>query len=316
LSYLVQIERFEGPLGLLLHLIRKEEMDIFDININQITKQYLDYIKAMKQLDLEIAGEFVAMAATLIHIKSRMLLPQYNEDGEIDDSEDPRKELVNRLLEYQKFQEVAAQLYERPLLGRDIFLKGKREDIDFDEGDEVIVEEDNAVFDLIAAYRAAVRNMKKSIHKVGSELQSIAERILEIKSVLRVGVRMRFEELIKTSESRREQVLVTFLSLLELAKMGFVGLFQNDSYSEIHIEAKKAIEGDVVSTVEDYENHPENESYAWDDPTLADPDEQQMSLDQTGDAGEEEESASDEEIESELAKLEAEEPSADRELEL
>jgi segregation and condensation protein A len=259
LSYLVQTERFEGPLGLLLHLIRKEEMDIFDINIHQITKQYLDYIRAMKQLDLEVAGEFVAMAATLIHIKSRMLLPQYNEDGELEESEDPRKELVSRLLEYQKFQEVAAQLYERPLLGRDIFLKGKRESIEVVETDEVVVEEDNALFALIASYRYAIKNMKKAVHKVGTELQSIAERILEIKEVLRVGVRMRFAELLSSSGSQREQVLVTFLSLLELAKMGFVGLFQNDSYSEIHIEAKKQVEGDVISTAEDYEHHVEDE---------------------------------------------------------
>ncbi|NQZ01059.1 MAG: segregation/condensation protein A [Bdellovibrionales bacterium] len=259
MSYLVQTERFEGPLGLLLHLIRKEEMDVFDINIHQITKQYLDYIRAMKQLDLEVAGEFVAMAATLIHIKSRMLLPQYNEEGELEESDDPRKELVSRLLEYQKFQEVAAQLYERPLLGRDIFLKGRRETIDVIETDEVVVEEDNALFALIASYRYAIKNMKKAVHKVGSELQSIAERILEIKEVLRVGVRMRFAELLNTSGSQREQVLVTFLSLLELAKMGFVGLFQNDSYSEIHIEAKKQLDGDVISTVEDYEHNVHDE---------------------------------------------------------
>ena len=104
---LIQLERFEGPMGLLLHLIRKEEMDIFDIKINEITTQYLEYIKLMKELDLEVAGEFVAMAATLIHIKSRMLLPQYDENGEVVENADPRKELVQRLLEYQKFQEAA-----------------------------------------------------------------------------------------------------------------------------------------------------------------------------------------------------------------
>src|SRR5216110_3153130 len=101
MSINIQLPKFEGPLGLLLYLIRKEEMDIFDIKINEITKQYLDYIKLMQELDLEVAGEFVAMASTLIHIKSRMLLPSYDENGEIIENEDPRKELVQRLLEYQ-----------------------------------------------------------------------------------------------------------------------------------------------------------------------------------------------------------------------
>ena len=101
MSINIQLERFEGPLGLLLYLIRKEEMDIFDINVHHITRQYLEYIREMKRLDLEVAGEFVSMASTLIHIKARMLLPQYNEEGEILEDQDPRKELVQKLLEYQ-----------------------------------------------------------------------------------------------------------------------------------------------------------------------------------------------------------------------
>ncbi len=256
MSIHIQIERFEGPLGLLIHLIRKEEMDIFDINIHHITKQYMDYIRAMKQLDLEVAGEFIAMAATLIQIKSRMLLPSYNEEGERIDGDDPRKELVNRLLEYQKFQEISERLYERPLIGRDVWLRGRREDVEADDDGEVVMEEENALFALISCYRKVVRNMKKSVHKVGSELQSIGERIREIKESLLVGVRIRFGELIQKSGSRRDQVLVTFLSLLELAKMGFVSLFQADSYSEIHVEAKKVIEGDALARVEDYDSSP------------------------------------------------------------
>lgn len=254
MSLHIQLEKFEGPLGLLLHLIRKEEMDIFDINIHQITKQYLEFIKSMKQLDLEVAGEFVAMAATLIQIKSKMLLPQYNEDGEVIENEDPRRELVQRLLEYQKFQEVSQQLYERPLVGRDIWLRGRREEVDVVDDGEVVVEEENALFALISCYRSVVQKMKKSVHKVGTELQSIASRISEIRSSLAVGMRVRFNELLKKSGSQRDQVLVTFLSLLELAKMGFVSVFQADSFSEIHIEAKKVIEGDALSRVEDYEH--------------------------------------------------------------
>lgn len=272
-------------MGLLLHLIRKEEMDIFDININHITKQYMDYIKAMKQLDLEVAGEFVAMAATLIQIKSRMLLPTYNEDGEIVEEEDPRKELVNKLLEYQKFKEAAEQLYERPLLGRDIWLRGKREQVDVEDDGDVIVEEDNALFALISCYRAVVKNMKKSVHRVGTELQSIAERVLEIRNSLVVGVRIRFSELMGATGSKRDQALVTFLSLLELAKMGFVSLFQADSYSEIHIESKKVIEGDAISRVEDYESHADEALQA------------QLSLDEGEMDGEDGEDSREEELE-------------------
>src|ERR1700742_1402212 len=123
MSIHVHLEQFEGPLGLLLYLIRQEEMDIFDIDIHQITRQYLEYIKTMRHLDLEVAGEFVAMAATLLHIKSRMLLPQHDmEEGE--EVQDPRKELVQKLVEYQKIQELSKQLYERPLLRRDVWPRG------------------------------------------------------------------------------------------------------------------------------------------------------------------------------------------------
>jgi len=172
LSIHVQLERFEGPLGLLLHLIREQEMDIFNINIHEITRQYLEYIKAMRRLDLEVAGEFVAMAATLLHIKSRMLLPQYNEEGE-EITEDPRKELIQKLVEYKRIQELSADLYKRPLLGRDVFVRGEREKIEtVDEGELVL--EENPLFSLIAAYRASLRNMKKTVHKVALALQSIA----------------------------------------------------------------------------------------------------------------------------------------------
>lgn len=256
LSLVIQLERFEGPLGLLLHLIRREEMDIFDINIHEITRQYLDFIKSMKKLDLENAGDFVSMAASLIQIKSKMLLPQYNEDGEEIEQEDPRKELVAKLLEYQKFQDAAHRLYDRPLVGRDIYLRGERMDLESEEEGEIIVEE-NALFALITAYRGAIRGMKKGIHRVSEALQSISERILEIKDRFVVGRLMGFFDLIdgeKQGEARSSQVLVTFISLLELAKMGFVSLFQADDKSEIRIEAKHVVDRDVISRVEDYDN--------------------------------------------------------------
>jgi chromatin segregation and condensation protein Rec8/ScpA/Scc1 (kleisin family) len=190
----IQLPQFEGPLGLLLYLIRKEEMDIMNIQIHKITNQYMEYIKLMKELDLELAGEFVAMAATLIQIKSRMLLPQYNENGEVVENEDPRKELVQRLLEYQKYQEAARSLYERPLLGRDVWSRGLRERLD--AKDEEIVLEENPVFALISAFQSAMRSVKKKVHMVAAKLQSVAGRILEIKDRLIVGQKIAMSDLI------------------------------------------------------------------------------------------------------------------------
>lgn len=247
----VQVDKFEGPLGLLLHLIRKEEMDIFDINIYQITKQYMEFIRTMKKLDLEKAGDFIAMAATLIQIKSRMLLPQYNEEGEEELIEDPRKELVQKLLEYQKYQDVSQRLYERPLLGRDLWLRGEREKIESDQDDEIIVEE-NPLFSLIIAYRLALKNMKSSIHRVGTELQSISERILELKDQLIVGVKNSFFHILG-KKNDRNQVLVTFLSLLELTRMGFLKIFQTENFSDIHVIPQKPVDRDVISKVDSFE---------------------------------------------------------------
>ena len=223
-------------------------MDVFNINVNQITRQYLEYIKTMRRLDLEVAGEFVAMAATLIHLKSRMLLPQYNEEGE-EVVEDPRKELVQKLVEYKKYQELSGQLYQRPLLGRDVMVRGEREKVEAADEAELVLAE-NPLFSLISAYRFACKNMKKGVHKVSSELQSIAARIMEMKDLLVIGRRVLFRDLLnKNAEAKGNHVLVTFLSLLELAKMGFVAVFQAEPLSDIHVEPKRAVDRDVVSNV-------------------------------------------------------------------
>jgi segregation and condensation protein A len=251
MSIHVHLERFEGPLGLLLHLIREQEMDIFNININQITRQYLEYIRTMRRLDLEVAGEFIAMAATLIHIKSRMLLPQYDEEGQ-EIHEDPRKELVQKLLEYKKIKEVSVDLYKQPLLNRDVFARGFRTDVESLEEGELVLEE-KPLFSLIAAFRHAMKNMKKTWHRVLGEVQSISVRILEIKDLLVVGKRILFNDLITDRSREAGQVLVTFLSLLELAKMGFVSLFQAAPFADMHIETKRPIDRDVITQVESYD---------------------------------------------------------------
>lgn len=255
MSYLVHLRQFEGPLGLLLYLIRKEEMDVLDININEITHQYLEYIRMMKELDLELAGEFVAMAATLIHIKSRLLLPQYNEEGEVVETEDPRKELVQKLLEYQKYQEAAKKLYERPLLGRDVFVRGHREkqSVEGEQIGDIIIDEDG-LFSLISMYRRALRKAKRLVHQVRPKVQSIAARVLELKDRLLVGTRVLLNDLLEVgSAPRRAQLLVTFLSMLELGRMGYVSLFQSETFGDIHIEPLKPIERNVLERVQEFD---------------------------------------------------------------
>lgn len=252
----VEIDRFSGPMALLLHLIRQEEMDIFDINIHQITKQYLESMKMMKKLNLEGAGDFIAMAATLIQIKSRMLLPQYNEAGEVVETEDPRKDLVRRLVEYQMYQEAGQQLYQRPLLNRDVWTRGEHQEVHAPQEVEIVLEEENALYSLIKAYRTAIKGMNKAVHKVGQSLQSIRDRIWEMRDRLVVGKQARFFDLITAgaySGDLKGQRLITFLSLLELGKMGFVSLFQAENFEDIHVDTLRPIDRDVISQVENYD---------------------------------------------------------------
>lgn len=252
--YLVQLPHFEGPLALLLYLVRKEEMDIFNIDINGITKQYLDHIRLMKELDLDVAGEFVAMAATLIQIKAKMLLPQYNEEGEVVEIEDPRKELVQKLLDYQLYQDAAKKLYERPLLKRDVWARGIREDLRSDE-DGLIVIEDEGLFGLIASYRKAMKKAERLIHRVRPKTQSIAGRVLEISHRLAIGTKVLLRDLLNIGDQPyRTQLLITFLSMLEMGRLGFVSVFQNETYGDIHIELKKNIERNILERVQEFDS--------------------------------------------------------------
>lgn len=264
MGVVVHLDKFSGPMALLLHLVRREEMDIFDININAITKQYLDSIKLIKKLNLEVAGDFIAMAATLLQIKSKMLLPQYNEQGEVVEQEDPRKDLVRRLLEYQMYQDAGQNLYKRDLVGRNVWRRGIREEIKVEEG-EVLIEEDNALYSLISCYRAAVKSMKKAVHKVAHSLQSVADRIWQMTGLLVVGESTQLSKLAsypalrvdadgsQANVDHKGRLLITFLSLLELAKIGLVQLFQAENFSEIHVETKGIIDRDAISKVENYD---------------------------------------------------------------
>ena len=233
-DYKVRLDLFEGPLDLLLHLIKKNELDIYDIPISTITRQYLEYITLMKELNLEIAGEFLVMASTLLQIKSDMLLPSFSEEVSSDLDEDPRAELIRRLLEYMKFKDAAIMLDNRDLAGRDLFtckLVEPQPEISSSE-DECLEME---LFDLIAAFQGVLKKHPvDTFHEVTAEAVSISERITEILTILQGRNFLRFDELFRDSFSR-ENLIASFLAILELCKLKMVRILQTGQFAEIFI---------------------------------------------------------------------------------
>jgi segregation and condensation protein A len=230
--YTVRLEAFEGPLDLLLHLIRKNELDIMDIPIALITEQYLEYMKLMKELNLDVAGDYLLMASTLLHIKSKMLLPVSQEEEE-EGGEDPRAELVRRLLEYQKFRDAAGDLDRRPLKGRDIFVRAVPPDPqELQEEGKMEV----SLFDLLEALRQVLARVRpEAVHEVMLEPVTVEERVQEILSLLQREKRsIAFHSLFGERVSRR-MIVVTFLAILELVKMKQIRLFQMAPFETIRL---------------------------------------------------------------------------------
>ncbi len=234
--YNVKLEIFEGPLDLLLFLIKKNELDIYDIPIAVITKQYLEYIKLMKDLSLDIAGDFLVMASTLLQIKSNMLLPSREEDSADQDVEDPRAELIRRLVEYSRYKEAAQQLNERNLLGRELFARTfPSPDLHCTETETTVEAPDIELFELIEAFRTILaRAPREAFHEVSAESISIAERINEILSLIQVKDCIAFEELFENILDRG-YLVTTFLALLELCKLRVIRIQQPEPHGPIRI---------------------------------------------------------------------------------
>ena len=230
--YTVHLEMFEGPLDLLLHLIHKNELDITNIPIALITEQYLEYLKLMKVLNLDMAGEYLLMASTLLYIKSKTLLPASSEEGE-EEGEDPRAELVRRLLEYQKYKEAAAELEKRPMLDRDVFLRSTPMEIE-DAGEEERVEVN--LFELIEAFRKILERVKtEEFHEVILDRLSVEEKAQEIFSLLQREKRSMAFHLLFPEQASRRVIIITFLAILELVKMKLVRVFQLTPFETIRI---------------------------------------------------------------------------------
>lgn len=233
-NFRIELPNFEGPLDLLLHLIRKHELDILDLPISFITDKYLEYLGLMENMNLDIASEYLVMAATLAHIKSKMLLPRPPEDQDDDelDELDPRAELIRRLLEYQKYKTVAADLGVRAIAGRDVFSRGTPPPAA--DGPAPLAQV--SVFKLLDALKKIAKRVNATFSlEVDAERMSIQDRIGDLVELLRERRRCRFDELFE-DVSTSYDLVVTFLALLEMAKMRLASIYQTDHEEPIYLE--------------------------------------------------------------------------------
>lgn len=232
-QYSVHLDKFDGPMDLLLHLIRKNELDICDISIAVITRQYLEFIRVMKDLNLEVAGDFLVMAATLLQIKSRQLLPLNDQDDPEAEETDPRAELVRRLQEYQQYKEAGMVIGARALLGREVFSRTAVEPLlaaaQNAEGPMEV-----SLFELVDAFRVLLQRLPaESYHDVApGDSLNIADCINEILALLQDQNTVQFDDLTR-EECTRERVIVTFLAILELCRLKLIRIFQTGGHGSI-----------------------------------------------------------------------------------
>ena len=240
-DYPVKLEKFEGPLDLLLFLINRNEIDIYDIPIVTITAQYLEYLELMQELDLDVAGEFLLMAATLIHIKSRMLVPRIESESEGEvDQEDPRDALVRRLLEHQQFKAAAELLYERETLRSAQWTRpdGRVEEV---AGEPFERELEIDLFGLLQAFQAVLmRARERPPVQLPEERMSIETRIKQLLGRLSETEACRFEELFADAASRQDLV-TTFLAVLEMVLVRAIRVFQSGAFRPIRIYRRARI---------------------------------------------------------------------------
>ena len=236
-DYKVKLEIFEGPLDLLLYLIKRDELDIYDISLERITKQYLEYLQAFKELNIDVAGEFVVMAANLIYLKSRSLLPVDQQPPEEDvEEDDPRWDLIRQLIEYKKFKEAAAQLQQRQLEQELIFVREPN------GVDPVAIAPlrlgEVGVFQLINAFQTVIKRLdaREDLREIFGEHYTVSDKIEWILQRMSDGVPLKFSELFVRMASRVE-IVVTFLALLELIRLRQVNATQASPFDEIELSA-------------------------------------------------------------------------------
>lgn len=229
----IQLAAFEGPLDLLLYLIRRERIDIHNIPIAPITHMYMEYLEVMHELNLELAGEFMVMAATLIHIKSKMLVPLSPTEAEEDELEDPRDELVQRLLEFERYKEAAGILHQRREIRSATWTRPDTVVPAFEStGDEML---EAGLFDLIAAFKELLERRRVLLaHEVGIEGPSVEERMEQLLGMIKEGESLEFLVLFETLETKAEMI-VTFLALLELIRLKRIKVYQRGRFGPIRV---------------------------------------------------------------------------------
>ncbi len=239
MSYKLKLDMFEGPLDLLLYLIKKNQIDIYDIPISEITEQYMEYIEMMKMLNLDIVGDFLVMAATLMHIKSKMLLPPDPSDVP-QEEEDPRDELVRRLLEYKKFKEIAEELKGKESQRQDLFTRvidqEKLKEIK-EDAREVYFEA--SLFDLITAFTKALRKVsEKTVYSVSKEEYTVEQKIHTILHLLLDSSTILLTDLFGQCKSKME-IIVTFMAILELIRLREIVVLQKQLFGDIEVQRNK-----------------------------------------------------------------------------
>lgn len=238
-DYKVSLEVFEGPLDLLLYLIRKDEVDIYDIPIETITKQYMEYLSVMRIMNLDIAGEFIVMAATLMLIKSRMLLPIEERAEEDEEEEDPRWDLVRQLVEYKKFKDSAYHLHALEIEREGVFVRGD-DGINMSPATDVMLS-DVGLFDLMTAFNEALQRVEtESLREIFAEHFTVAEKIDELTDLLKDRANLSLSDLFAEMRSRNE-IVCTFLAVLELIRTNLVRTSQEEVFGEIWIEASEGM---------------------------------------------------------------------------
>ena len=250
-TYRVKLEIFEGPMDLLLYLIRKNEVDVYDIPVALIVEQYMAYLDLMKSLSLDVAGDFIVMAATLSHIKSQMLLPREDEAEGEEEAEDPRAELVRRLLEYQRYKDAAEDLISRPVLGRDVFVRepGREQIQEAAEaaGIPEVTFAEVGIFELMEAFREVMERADiTDWHEIAMERVSIMDRINEILELFREEESLSFDQLF-TEVTSRVMIIATFLAILELIKLKVIKAHQDRPFGQIYLVRAAAIDDQWLS---------------------------------------------------------------------
>ena len=237
--YKIKLEIFEGPLDLLLYLVKKDHLNVYDIPIASVTQQYLDYLELMRLLDLNIAGEFLVMAATLLEIKSKMLLPAQEPSAEEGEQEDPRAELVKQLLEYEKFKKIAEELRQKEQKRKEVFTRPKVSASEYASTDNTEVYFEASLFDLINAFSQALKEVPTELfYEVIKDEFTIEEKIHQILHLLLDEPLILLSELFKKAKNKFE-IIVTFMSILELIRLKEIKIIQKKLFGEIEIIRNK-----------------------------------------------------------------------------